>query len=123
MTDMKTWEQRVAAWRSSGLSARAFSEGREYSVHMLRYWAQQVGPTPATPAPAARRAAAAVPRPVTPAVRMARVLRTGTGTPAPPTASSAVVIEIGRARVAVVAGFDQPTLVAVLSLLGAEVGR
>ena len=122
MTDKKTWEQRVAAWRSSGLSARAFSEGRDYSVHMLRYWGRQVGPKPAALAPASRAAAPPVPRPAMPAVRMARVLRTGTTTP-PPTASSAVVIEIGRARVAVAAGFDQPTLAAVLNLLGAEVGR
>ena len=119
MTEMKTWEQRVAAWRSSGQSARAFSEGREYSVHMLRYWARQVGPKAAT-ASASRAGAPAVPRP---AVRMARVLRTGTSTPPPPTASSAVVIEIGRARVAVAAGFDDSTLAAVLRLLGAEVGR
>ena len=120
MTDMKMWEQRVAAWRSSGLSARAFSEGREYSVHMLRYWARHVGPKPGAPAPASRAVAPPVARP---AVRMARVLRTGISTPPPPTASSAVVIEIGRARVAVAAGFDHSTLAAVLSLLGAEVGR
>ena len=123
MTDMKMWEQRVAAWRSSGLSARAFSEGREYSVHMLRYWARHVGPKPGAPAPASRAVAPPVPRLAMPAVRMARVLRTGTSTPPPPTASSAVVIEIGRARVAVAAGFDHSTLAAVLSLLGAEVGR
>ena len=121
MTDMKTWEQRVAAWRSSGQSARAYSEDREFSVHMLRYWARRVGPKAAPPAPASR--APSSPPPPRPAVRMARVLRTGTSAQPTTTTSSAVVIEIGRARVAVAAGFDRPTLAAVLDLLGAEVGR
>ncbi len=57
------------------------------------------------------------------AVRMARVLRTAADTPAAATDHRPVVIEIGRARVAVVAGFDRPTLAAVLELLGVGAGR
>jgi hypothetical protein len=52
-----------------------------------------------------------------------RVLRTATDAPATATTSGAVVIEVGRARVAVAAGFDRPTFAAVLDLLGAGGGR
>ena len=113
MTDTKIWEQRVASWRASGQSARAFAEGREFSVHMLRYWARQIAATvPAT----STTTAAMVARP---AVRMARVLRT-TAAPAPAgPVQPPVVLEVGRVRVAVMSGFDRPTLAAVLELLGA----
>ena len=116
MTDMKTWEQRVAAWRSSGQSARAYSEDREFSVHMLRYWARQAGK--GGPARAARTPTAAA----KPAVRLARVIRADAGAGAQAAASTSttgtVTIEVGGARVAVTPGFDRPTLAAVLEVLG-----
>lgn len=116
MTDTKIWEHRVAAWRASGQSARAFAEGREFTVHMLRYWARQVGAR--TPTAAATTALVA-----RPAVRMARVLRTAADVEPAASDQRPVMIEVGRARVAVVAGFDRPTLAAVLELLGAGAGR
>ena len=118
MIDIKTWEQRVAAWRTSGQSARAFSEGREYSVHMLRYWGRRVG----TAAPTkVRRSSSGASAPEPAPVRLARVLRTG---PQPiGTATAPVVIELGRAKVAVSPGFDRPTLAAVLELLGSGGGQ
>lgn len=49
MTDRKTWEQRVAAWRASGQSAQKFAEGRDYTVHMQRYWAGRMKEEEAAP--------------------------------------------------------------------------
>lgn len=33
------WQERVAQWRSSGLTARAFAERSRIKVHTLRHWA------------------------------------------------------------------------------------
>lgn len=113
MTELKIWEQRVAAWRSSGQSARRFAEGREFSVHMLRYWARRVDATPparaAGTAPAAPREELRIARVIRPAV--AAVPREGRSEPA-------VAIELGGAVITVKAGFDQATLAAVLDVLG-----
>jgi len=87
MTDVKTWEQRVAAWRSSGQSARELAEGRDYTVHMLRYWARRVG---GGTAPASERP-----------VRLARVIRSRADVGAAAAVSGALAIEMGGARVIV----------------------
>lgn len=117
MTDLKIWEQRVAAWRSSGQSARQYAEGREFSVHMLRYWARQVATAPAAKA-AATTSTASVPE-----LRLARVMRPAAAmVSASPrqgvSHEAALVIEVGGARVAVRPGFDRATLTAVLDVLG-----
>ena len=41
----------MAAWRASGQSAREFAEGRDFSVHMLRYWANRVEKEAVAPGP------------------------------------------------------------------------
>jgi hypothetical protein len=37
------WRERVQAWRASGQTAREFTEGRDFSMSGLRYWASRVG--------------------------------------------------------------------------------
>ena len=109
MTDRKTWEQRVAAWRASGESAQKFAEGRDYTVHMLRYWARRID----------EEAAAAS----APSIRLARVVRAPAEAAALPRATArqptgaALVLEVGGARVQVPAGFERATLRAVLEVL------
>lgn len=114
MSDPKTWEQRVAAWRASGQSAREFAEGRDLSVHMLRYWAKRVEKEAVAPGPDT-------------AVRVARVVVTASEpslapstTPQPSAAGGApatLVLELGGARVQIPAGFERATLRAVLEVL------
>jgi hypothetical protein len=110
MTDLTTWEQRVAAWRASGQSARAFAEGQEFSVHMLRYWSRRVGARASARGTAARSE-----------VRLARVERvpSATGPTIPP---APMVIEVGAARIQVAPGVDRSTLATVLEVL-ARTGR
>ncbi len=105
MTDRKTWEQRVAAWRASGQSAQKFAEGRDYTVHMLRYWAGRLKEEEAEPS-----------------IRLARVVRAPREVPQPleaarPPTGTALVLEVGGARVQVPAGFERATLRAVLEVL------
>jgi hypothetical protein len=109
MTNMATWATRVEAWRASGLTSAEFCAGSGFSAgglrnaaHQLERQAQMVGRSPRVP--------------------LARVVRA----PAAPTASEAapaqaarVVIEVGRARVAVAPGADRATLATVLELLTA----
>jgi hypothetical protein len=100
----KKWSARVAEWKGSGLTAKQFSEGREFKASTLVYWASclrrgRVG--------AASRDA----RP--PRVpRMARVVRTGA------VADQTLVVSVGPARVAVRAGFDEALLRQVVRALG-----
>lgn len=37
------WKERVAQWRSSGLSQRAFAEQHGYAQKQLNYWARRLG--------------------------------------------------------------------------------
>jgi hypothetical protein len=107
MTDRKTWEQRVAAWRASGQSAQKFAEGRDYTVHMLRYWAGRVKEEEAAPSE--------------PSIRLARVVRAPAEATALPSATTrqpaALVLEVSGARVQIPAGFERATLRALLEVL------
>jgi hypothetical protein len=105
MADRATWAGLVAKWRASGLTAAEFAEEHECSMGQLRHWSSVFG----------REARAQGARPT---VRMARVLRSPTGTAADADPSrDAIVIELGRARVSVRNGVDRATLATVLDVL------
>ncbi len=97
-----TWAARVADWRASGLTAPAFCKGKGFSPNSLRYWAS--------------RLRKAEPGTSTEGVRLARVVRPMP--PSVPAAETAIVIELGAARLGVRRGFDPETLRAVLDVLG-----
>lgn len=102
MTDTESkWAARVAEWRASGKSAPEFCKGKDFSPHGLHYWSSRL-----RKAEQGERG---------PAVRLARVVRQ----PRPAEATeTAIVIEIGKARLGVRRGFDAEVLRAVLELLG-----
>lgn len=105
MANGATWKKRVAAWRASGLTAPEFCEGRDFAVGTLRWWACRLDR-------AARAGATAAPAGE---MRLVRVVR---ATPAAMTPSgSGVSIAVAGVRIAVEAGFDAATLVAVLEVV------
>lgn len=123
MTDKAIWSERVSEWRSSGLSSPAFCTGKSFTAGGLRYWAHRLQKEEcAQPAPSK--------------VRMARVVRTSSlergsararaprSSPvtSAPAVDSALIIELGEARVSVRPGFDKPTLASVLDVLGERGG-
>jgi len=44
------WKERVAQWRSSGLSQRAYAENQGYAQKQLNYWARRLGAPVVPPA-------------------------------------------------------------------------
>jgi hypothetical protein len=109
MADVALWASRVEEWRRSGQTTGAFCSGREFSAGGLRYWVHRLRSEGG--------------RVQGPPVRLARVVRQA---PVPATvppsvpSETAVVIEVGMARVAVRSGFDRATLASVLDLLAAR---
>jgi transposase len=107
MADSAIWSERVAAWRRSGLSARAFAKDKGYSAGALYYWQRRV----------------AEGRPPDAGIAFARVVRTSArGEQAPgaaPAAGGAVplVLEFEGARLIVRPGFDRSSLAAILEEL------
>jgi hypothetical protein len=106
MAKAAEWSERVAEWRASGMTAKEFCEGREYSAQNLLYWSSTL-----------RRKSAAEQRPGR-AVTLARVVRSvrpesSARTPA------AIVVRTRAARVEVRPGADAATLAVVLTTLGA----
>ncbi len=112
MANRARWEQRVAAWRASGLTAAQFCAQEGLGRRALSQWS--------------RRLLSDAPPAVSP-VRLARVLRTAVPTlgavPVPASAEPALVIEVGGARVTVGRGADLAMVVTVLSMVGAGGGR
>jgi hypothetical protein len=122
MSSRAVWEVRVAEWRASGQTSKAFCEGKGFSVDGLRQWSYQL-----------RRAEREKTQTEKPSeqqslVRVARVVRGVAATSesdespaqvsrARAVASQAIVVEVGEARVAVQSGFDRSTLAAVLETL------
>lgn len=97
----------IAAYRASGLSTKAFAEREGVASSTLYQWLAN-GAVPAVKARAEP----------TPPFRIARVLRSAV--PASKVAvvpESALVVELGAARVHVRQGFDRATLGAVLDML------
>lgn len=126
MTETESrWAARAAAWRASGQTAPEFREDKDFEPGGLRYWAGRLRKgeqgARAQEARAARVVHAAQPAPAAvdaaPAerVRLARVVRRAQPAPAPETA---IVIEVGAARLAVRRGFDREVLRTVLDVLG-----
>lgn len=105
MAKRAEWESRVASWRASGLTSKDFCRGRGYSPKSLLWWSCQLG----------RKRSEASPRPG--GVRLARVIRS---TSAVSPVTTAVLIEIEGARVAVSSGANPETLRAVFDALRAR---
>lgn len=106
MTTEAKWLARVEAWRASGLSARVFCEGEEYTANGLRYWSSRLRRTDGGRAVNGDGGDKAV--------RIARLVRA----PLAAEPETAIVIEVGGARVGVRRGFDRSALREVLDVLG-----
>jgi hypothetical protein len=104
------WQERIAEWRASGLSAKQFCQDKEFTTSALRQWVYRF-----------KREAEAAPKAPEPMVRVARVVREATARVAPSRKAVLVreplVVEIGGARICVRPGFDRATLGAVIELL------
>jgi transposase len=102
MADEATWAKRVAEWKASGLTSPAFCAGKDFTPGGLRHMAHRLG--------VGRR-----PRPV----RIAKVVRLESPRRAeqPSASASAVVVELGAARVVVRPGVDRGTLAMVVDVL------
>jgi hypothetical protein len=119
MTSAMIWSERVADWRTSGLTSKKFCEGREFSAGGLRHWAYLLGRDSKVPRAEGGTRLARVVRVASP--RGAR--RAGsTRASAQEATAGGVVVEFGQGRVAVSVGFDRSTLAAVLDVL-AERGQ
>jgi hypothetical protein len=114
MTSAMIWSERVAGWRSSGLTSTKFCEGRDFTAGGLRQWAHLLERDSKGPrAEGGTRLARVVRVPST-----ARQGRAGSMSAAAREATGGgLVVEYGRARVSVSVGFDRSTLAAVLDVL------
>lgn len=106
MTNDEIWAQRVAEWKASGLSSPEFCKDKPYTPGGLRHMAFRLEHG------AVKKRAS---------VRLARLVRVGPCETRPATGAG-LVIEIGRARVAVPPGVDRPTLAAVVEVLSTAAG-
>jgi transposase len=110
MDDAQVWSKRVEEWRASGMTAKEFCARHDLGLSALRYWTYRGRGTKKASEPKAMKLV-----PVTVKPRDERV------SVAPSEAERskpALTIELGRARIAVWAGFDPATLRAVLEVLG-----
>lgn len=108
------WADLVAAWESSGSSARAFADQRGVAEASLRWWKSELARR-ARHEPARRSPG---PRPRTePSIALARVVRDGEAPPAP-TSSDSLVVMVGPARIVVQRDFDATFLGAVVRAIG-----
>lgn len=105
MSESTVWAERIAAWRSSGLSAEKFCVGREFTVHSLRNWRRRQLEAERVRAKSSIKLARVEVVAVSPAVT----------TVAP--SSSGVAIEMGPLRVTVEREFDPGSLAAVVDVL------
>jgi hypothetical protein len=97
MADRVEWTSRVAAWRSSGSTARAFCTERGYAVSSLYLWASKL-----------QRAQ----RPRSSGVKLARVVREGAAAH-----DAEIVVESGSLRVRLSARAVEDHLEHVLATL------
>lgn len=110
MADRETWAKRVAEWKASGLSSPVFCAGKDFTPGGLRHAAHRLSHGTGSKS----------------RVRVARVVRVESARRAvqrSESGASELVVEVGRARVAVRRGFDRATLALVLDLLGAGSAR
>ena len=96
------WAERVRRWRASGEHAGPFAAREGYAEGTLRWWASRLGHSAVSLAP------------VEGAPRFLRVVPP----PAASKPSTGLVVEVGRARVRVEAGFDAELLGEVVAALG-----
>lgn len=87
------WVERVREWRSSGLSADEFSEGRGFRPATLRWWSSRVTRSLAGHRPGTGRASQPL--------RMVRVVAK------PRATRDSVFVHVGPVRVEVRSGFDR----------------
>lgn len=95
-SNRETWKTRVKAWRASGKTAPEFAAEHGLEASTLRWWASQLRHEPASSAH----------------VQLARVEVVAAS------AASALVVEVGAARIEVRDGFDRALLRDVVSALG-----
>jgi hypothetical protein len=95
------WQERVAEWRASGETAEEFARGRGYAATTLRWWSSRLRRETLVPPGFVRL----VPR---------------AALPAEP--ASALVVEVGDARIRVTRGFDPALSARVVAALRGEVG-
>jgi len=108
MADESIWQQRVEDWRSSGLTARQFCAEHGLNQRTLSRWSQRL-----------RRE-----EPDASGIRLARLVRAPVvAATVEPSASPALVIEVGGVRVTVGHGADVATVVTVLAMVGAGGAR
>lgn len=103
MSESTVWTERIAAWRSSGLSAEKFCVGREFTVHSLRNWRR-------------RQLEADRLRGRGP-MKLARVEVVAGPTAGPVSGASGVAVEVGPLRITVERAFDRDAFAAVLDVL------
>jgi hypothetical protein len=124
MTQTETmWTERVRRWRGSGQTAEQFAQGQGFAASTLRYWASRLGGRASAAAPTGSGA----PSRDGARMRLVRVRRVAAGaasarTTGEPsgegTASAALVVTLGRARIEVCRGFDPRLLSDVVEALG-----
>ena len=95
-TTEEIWAKRVAAWRASGETADVFAQDKGFEGSTLRWWSSRLGRV-STP-----RFMRLVPK--------ADAVQVDAG----------LVVEVGRARVHVKAGFDTKLLAEVVAALGGD---
>lgn len=95
-TTEETWAKRVEAWRASGETADAYARGKGYEGSTLRWWSSRLG-----------RASTPQFLRLVPKARAVQV-------------DPELVVEVGRARVRVKAGFDTKLLAEVVLALGGD---
>ena len=100
----KTWQKRVARWRSSGETAAVFGAREGVRANTLLWWSSKLKRDAATPARSAS----------VPMVQLVRVPSRSRGL--------GVVVDLpeARARVMIEPGFDRETLAVVLEMLRPE---
>ena len=112
--DAKIWEERVTAWRASGLSAEKFSADKSFKPHRLWMWSARMRKAQREAAGGSAAGATAA------GVRIARVVRTR-GAPVISGPDSAPLgLEVSGVRVVVSRGFDRGLLRDVLDELEAR---
>jgi hypothetical protein len=104
MAKASEWAARVAEWRASGVSAREFCVDRGYAPSSLLGWSSRL-----------QREKGRKHEAVAPRVPLARVL----GRAPAVESRSAIMLEVGGARMEVRAGTDRATLSMVLEALRA----
>ena len=101
----RTWQKRVARWRSSGETAAVFGAREGVRANTLLWWSSKLKRDAGTPASS------------TPG-RMVQLVRASSGA----RGSGVIVVDLpeARARVMIEPGFDRETLAVVLEMLRPE---